>query len=170
MNIESLLPFGLSAENAITAMASLAAFGTVCAVWNGLLAKDPLSVRAKRLQQRREELKAGLMTPRGNRHRMVSAMGVMRNVTQRFHLLRSKTADKIAGRLAQAGLRSKDAVVTFLFLKISLPFVFGGGAFVLFNVLGVVELAPPAPQRCFSDASCCRFRSPSSQPFASRSS
>ncbi len=146
MNIESLIPFGVSVENAITAMASLAAFGTVCAVWNALLAKDSLSVRAKRMLQRREELKAGLMTPRRNPHRKVSAMGMMRNVTQRFHLLRSKTADKIADRLAQAGLRSKDAVVTFLFMKIILPFVFGGGAFLLFNVLRVVELAPPMPQ------------------------
>jgi tight adherence protein C len=127
-------------------MASLAAFGTVCAVWNALLARDSMGVRAKRLRQRREELKSGLMAPRRNRHRKVSAMGMMRNVTHRFNLLRSKAADRIAGRLAQAGMRSKDAVVTFLFLKICLPFVFGGVAFLLFNVLGIGNLKPPMPQ------------------------
>ena len=146
MNIETLLPFGLSMETAITAMAALAAFGIVCAVWNALLANDTMGVRAKRLRQRREELKAGLAAPRRNRQRRVSAMGMMRNVTHRFDLLRSKTADKIAERLAQAGLRSKDAVVTFLFMKISLPFVFGAAAFVVFNILGVGHLAPPMPQ------------------------
>ncbi len=146
MNIESLLPFGVSMENVIAAMASLAAFGTVCAVWNALLARDSVGVRAKRLRLRREELLAGHRAPRRNPHRKASAMGVMRNVTHRFHLLRSKAADKIAERLAQAGMRSKDAVVTFLFMKIILPFVFGGGAFVLFNMLGVGKLSPPLPQ------------------------
>jgi tight adherence protein C len=67
-------------------------------------------------------------------------------VTHRFHLLRSKAADKIAERLAQAGLRSKDAVVTFLFMKIILPFVCGGGAFLVFNILGVGAFEPPMPQ------------------------
>jgi tight adherence protein C len=146
MNIESLLPFGISMEDAITAMAALAAFGTVCAVWNALLARDSMGVRAKRLCQRREELKSGLMAPRRNRHRKVSAMGMMRNVTHRFNLLRGKAADRIAERLAQAGMRSKDAVVTFLFLKICLPFVVGGAAFLLFNVLGIGNLEPPMPQ------------------------
>ncbi len=146
MNIETLLPFGLTMESAITAMAALAAFGTVCAVWTALLAGPSVGSRAKRLQARRAQLKAGMMAPRHNRHRKVSAIGFMRNVTQRFNLLRSKAADKIAARLAQAGLRSKDAVVTYLFLKISLPFVFGGGGFLLFNVLHVGALEPPVSQ------------------------
>jgi tight adherence protein C len=146
MNIESLLPFGVSMADVIAAMASVTAFGTVCVVWTALLARDTVGVRAKRLRQRREQLKAGLMAPRRNLHRKASAIGAMRNVTLRFNLLRSKAADKIAERLAQAGMRSKDAVVTFLFLKISLPFLFGGGGFLLFNVLEVGHLSPPMPQ------------------------
>ena len=144
MNLEAMLPFGLTLDGAVSATAAMAAFATVFAVWNALIARDPLGARARGLRKRREELKAGLTQATRNRHRRqtANAIGMMRSITQRFDLLRTKTAANITDRLAQAGWRSKDGAVMFLFCKLALPFVFGGAAFVLFNLMGVLNLSP----------------------------
>lgn len=143
MNIENILPFPL--ETAITAMAGIAAFGTVCVVWAALLVPDLMSVRAKRLSQRRGELRSDLMSARRQTRHKTAAVGLMRQVTQRFNLLRTKTTAKTAEKLAQAGWRQKDALVIFLFMKLVLPFVFGAAAFVVFNLMAVAELQDPLP-------------------------
>jgi len=144
MNLEAMLPFGLTLDGAVSATAAMAAFATVFAVWNALIARDPLGARARGLRKRREELKAGLTQATRNRHRRqtANAIGMMRSITQRLDLLRTKTAANITDRLAQAGWRSKDGAVMFLFCKLALPFVFGGAAFVLFNLMGVLNLSP----------------------------
>lgn len=141
MNVLDALPF--SAETAITILAAVAAFGTVYVIWTALLAPDPMSARARRLRQRQSELRADIMST-GRQHK-AAAVGLMRRVIQRFNLLKSTTGGKTVERLAQAGWRGKDALVTFLFMKLVLPVVFGGGALVVFNLVPVIELAPPMP-------------------------
>jgi tight adherence protein C len=143
MNLQSMLPFSL--ETAITVMAAVAAFGTVCVVWVALLVPDLMSVRAKRLRHRQDELRADLMSVRRQAQHKAAAVGLMRRVIQRLNLLKTKTGSKTLERLAQAGWRSKDALVTFLFMKLVLPFVFGGVAFVLLKVLHIIVLADPLP-------------------------
>lgn len=141
MNIANLLPFSL--ETAVTVMAAVAAFGTVCVVWAAMLVPDLMSARAKRLHQRRGELRSDLMSARRQTRHKTAAVGVMRQVAQRFNLLRTKTGAKTSERLAQAGWRHKDALVIFVFMKLVLPFVFGATAFVLFNLMAIIELKEP---------------------------
>jgi tight adherence protein C len=136
MTLESLLPFGLSSEGAITAMAAVAGFAVVCAVWQALLSYDPLAVRARRLRERRGELRNTWRAGRGNETRKRTVKSAMRAVAHRLNLLRSKTTGKAAARLACAGWRSRDALITFMVAKLCLPFVFGAAAFVLVDVLG----------------------------------
>lgn len=141
MNVLDALPF--SPETAITVLAAVAAFGTVCVIWTALLVPDLMGARAKRLRQRQTELRADIMSTR--RQHKAAAVGLMRQVIQRLNLLKSRTGNKTAERLSQAGWRAKDALVTFLFMKLVLPFIFGGVAFVVFNLMPVIELAPPMP-------------------------
>ncbi|MBL8658586.1 MAG: type II secretion system F family protein [Rhodospirillales bacterium] len=141
MNVLDALP--VSPETAITVMAALAAFGTVCVVWAALLMPDLMRVRARRLRHRQNELRADIMSQR--RQHKAAAVGLMRRVIQRLDLLKSKTSGKTSERLLQAGWRSKDALVTFLFMKLVLPFAFGGVTFLLLDVMHVVELAAPMP-------------------------
>lgn len=141
MNVLDALP--VSPETAITLLAAVAAFGTVCVVWAALLVPDLMSVRAKRLRQRQNELRADIMSSR--RQHKAAAVGLMRQVIQRLNLLKSKTANKTGERLAQAGWRGKDALVTFLFMKLVLPFVFGGAAHIWLNVMNAIELSGPLP-------------------------
>lgn len=138
MSWPAALPF--SPETAITVMAALAAFGIVWAVWSALVVPDLMSTRAKRLRRRQDELRAGMLSTRRQAQHKAAAMGLMRRVTLRLNLLKAKTGSKTVERLAQAGWRSKDALVIFVFMKLVLPFVFAAGAFFLFNVMQLVEL------------------------------
>jgi tight adherence protein C len=142
MNTSSLLALGIDLEYVITLMAGLAAFGTVFAVWSAFVAKDPMGGRAKRLAQRRAELKAGMAAPKGNSQRKLHTMGMMRGIAQRFNLLRSETASKVSLRLSQAGWRSKDALIVFMVLKLTLPLVFGLGAYLVLGVVSGENLSP----------------------------
>ena len=142
MNFFDYLPAELSPENLIAVVASGVAFATVYAVWNALTARDPLGSRAKALRQHREKLKAGMTAARRSERRTVVAMGMMRRVIQRFNLMRTQQATKIVDRLAEAGWRSKDALVAFLFMKICLPFAFGAAAVFAIYGVGIIDVPP----------------------------
>ena len=142
MNFFDYLPAELSPENLIAVVASGVAFATVYAVWNALTARDPLGSRAKALRQHREKLKAGMTAARRSERRTVVAMGMMRRVIQRFNLMRTQQATKIVDRLAEAGWRSKDALVAFLFMKICLPFAFGAAAVFAIYGIGIIDVPP----------------------------
>ena len=142
MNMSDYLPAYLSPENLIAVVASGIAFVTVFAVWNALTARNPLSGRAKALRQHRENLKAGLIAPRRSDRRTVATMSMMRRVIQRFNLMRTQQATKVIDHLAEAGWRSKDALVAFLFMKICLPFAFGAAAAFLIYGVGIIDVPP----------------------------
>ncbi len=133
---------GMSPDILITSAAGLVAFFTVFAVWQALIRRDPMAARAKSLGQHRETLKAGMMKANSNRFQRVETLSVMRRVTERLNLLKGEHVAKTVERLMQAGWRSKDAVVVFLFLKLSLPFVLGGVAALFVYGFDVVA-GPP---------------------------
>lgn len=119
-------------EDVLTALAALCAFVTVIAVWYALLWKDPIAVRAGKLRRRQDELKAGLMAARRSPHRReVRGMDAIRLLATRLNLLKSKTTVGAGELLARAGWRSKDALATYLVMKLVLPFVFGVAALLL---------------------------------------
>ena len=142
MNPLDLLPFGIPPETIVSGLAATAAFVTVYAIWQGLLVRDPMASRARQLTKQRAALKAGLLTTRRNKVRQLEPMDVMHRVTRRLNLLRSRQAETVGMKLAQAGWRSKDAMVAFLFLKVFLPFAFGGFGILFFYVLGALDLPP----------------------------
>jgi tight adherence protein C len=134
MNLDSILPAGMSAEDLIVLMAALTAFVSSFAVWSALLYRDPAARRAELMATQREALRAGLATTPRRKERDHS-LTFMRQVVDRLQLMKSSQAEKISNNLARAGWRSKDALVRYLFMKVALPFVFGGLA--LFLVYGL---------------------------------
>jgi len=68
----------------------------------------------------------------------------MRRVVTLFKLMRNQQSSKLNERLAQAGLRSRDAVVVFLFFKVAMPVVLAGAAFALVYGLEIGDLSPTA--------------------------
>ncbi len=139
MNLESFLPAGLSAEDLIVAMAALTAFVSAFAVWSALLYRDPAARRAELMATQREALRAGVSGSRRRKDRDHS-MTFMRQVVDRLELMKSSQAEKIANNLARAGWRTKDALVRYLFMKVALPFAFGGMALFMVYGLNLGEL------------------------------
>lgn len=141
MNPLDLLPADSPVEDMIVAMAALTAAMSAYLVYRVMLVRDPVAPRLRRLKERRTELRRELAAPR-RRIRRERSIGAMRSVVERFNLLRTREARKASDRLMQAGHRSPDAVTVYFFLKLALPFAFGGIALAAIFVFGVVELAP----------------------------
>ncbi len=141
MTIADYLPWGVTPDDIITLLAGIAAFVSVYAVWNGLINRDPLGKRIKQLGARRDELREVIAGPRRRQKPdTAKGMGFMRSVVDRLKLMKSSQAAKIADGLAQAGYRSKDSVVIYLFAKMVMPFVMAGAVVLVFYVFEIVEL------------------------------
>lgn len=123
MNLQDVMPFGLDPIDVITIMAAVTAFLVVFAVYSAALSRDPMRGRVKALQDRRDALKAGLMTPQRRRKpiKKVDSVDAMRQVVSKLQLLQSEQTRKVSQMLVQAGWRSKDAVVVYMFFKMVLP-------------------------------------------------
>ena len=134
MSLDIIEMTGMNAEDLIVLMAALTAFVSSFAVWSALLYRDPAAKRAELMATQREALRAGLVTTQRRKERDHS-LTFMRQVVDRLQLMKSSQAEKITNNLARAGWRSKDALVRYLFMKVALPFVFGGLA--LFLVYGL---------------------------------
>lgn len=135
MNLEALLPAGLTPEQVVIAMAALTAFVSFFAVWNALLHRDPAARRAEQMATQREALRAGIATTRRRRPERQQTLSVMSKVVEKLKLAKSMQADKIKTNLARAGWRGNDAEIRYLFMKVVLPFVFGGAAaFLLYGL------------------------------------
>ncbi len=131
------LPLGLSPEAMILLSAFCSAVLTVFAIWNAFMHRDPMAAKARELAERRLKLKEAATSGRDKKQNE-KAVGFMREVVTRLNLLRSKHADGISKKLAQAGWRSHDAMVAYLFAKATFPLVAAGlvGFFLLFGKLG----------------------------------
>ena len=118
------LPGGVAPEDVVIWMAAASAFFTVMAVWFGLIVPQQSSRRVRELAQRREQLKAGVVSPTRRKNRQAST-SFMRQVVTKLNLQRSQRAEMITRRLQQAGWRSSDAVIRYLFFKAVMPIILG---------------------------------------------
>jgi tight adherence protein C len=100
------------------------------AIWQTLRGRNPFERRYSQIVQRRETLRQTALSPRRTRQRMTAA-GMMSEVVKGLNLLRSKRAHDARMLLAQAGMRSEQAMIRYLFARVSLPFAFG--AFVIID-------------------------------------
>ncbi len=140
--LNEILPFGLTADSLLIVLLSAMAFTTIMAIWFGLIERHPIEARAQRVAQRRNELKAGLLKPGNQSSRRVESLSVIKRVVKTLKLAQNQQVDKIQDRLAQAGFRSRDAVIFFFFFKIITPIGFGIGAFIVFYLLKLGDLTP----------------------------
>src|SRR5262249_40777339 len=116
MSPSDFLPHGISSETLISLAAGVAAFVTIVALSRSLLPHDPMAARVKAHAKRRAQLRAGLVaTPRRSRQ---SRVGLLRNLVERLKLTQSEESRRAADQLAQAGFRSRDALIVFLSLRL----------------------------------------------------
>jgi tight adherence protein C len=122
--LEDWLPAGISPDNLIAFLAALAVLVTVIAIWQTLRSNNPYQRRFSQIVERKELLRRNALAATRPRQRMTAA-GVMNEAVKRLNLLRSKHASGARQELARAGLRSRDAMIRYLFARITLPFLFG---------------------------------------------
>jgi len=144
--LEDWLPYWLSADDLIAGLAALAVLITALAIWQALRARNPFERRYSQIAQRRENLRAAVVDVRPTRQR-VTAAGFMSEVVTRLNLLRSKHAHDARMLLAQAGMRSNEVMIRYLFARLAMPFVFG--AVVLADTYGAHVLPIPESLRTF---------------------
>ncbi len=110
--------------DAIFVLAWVGTFCAVVTVWIPLMDRTPNGRRAMALRDRRQDL---LTEARSSKRRGLakSGLGFAKTVVQRMELLGSDQADIASRKMLQAGKRSKDAVVIFLFMKLAMPVLLG---------------------------------------------
>jgi tight adherence protein C len=121
---------GIDVVWAATLLAAVCATAVMVAVYNVATVRDPMLKRVKSLNERREQLKAGITASTAKRRAKLVKKNVtanrMRGMLQSMKVLQDEQLKDIQQRLAQAGIRSKDIAVTIIFARMVLPILVGG--------------------------------------------
>ena len=132
MNFADYLPAAFSPDDFAVLMAAFGALSAMVVVWRALLVRDPSARRIRAVAGERAALRAKRLDP-------VAADR------------RSEQGRTAEFRLARAGWRSRDAMVAYLFFRLSLPFAFGVLAVSAIYLLEVYPVKPAfRPAICFT--------------------
>src|SRR5215217_2561442 len=121
-----------------TLLSAVATFAVLIAIYAATTVKDPMARRVKALNERREQLKAGIVASTNKRRKLTNrnqAADNVRQVLTQFKMLQDDQLKKTQQRLMQAGIRTKDLAFFIIFARFVLPVVLGLGAVVLIYVL-----------------------------------
>lgn len=135
------LPFGLEPLDLAAILIGIAVLMLMIAIWTAMTIRDPMKERLKVLNERRQQLRAGLAAPR-RRSPVVSkaeATATMGRILEKFKILQDQQTKEVSERLAQAGWRSKDAVINFQFARLVAPLAAGLIALFLIYGVGILE-------------------------------
>lgn len=129
----------------IMVLASLGSFISILAVGLPLVRRDQLDSRLKAVAERRVELsrhqQASLQ--KSAQARSLARVGFMKQVLERLKLQQLIQSKAVRKRLAQAGLRSQAAAITFTFARLVLPI--GLGLFTALMLFGSQKFAMSMP-------------------------
>lgn len=124
-------------------LAGIAAVAVIVAIYSALTIKDPMAKRVRALEGRREELKTGLVTSSAKKRqslvRKTDTTEKIKDTLGNMKVLQQSQVDVVQQKLAWAGIRNKELAVLIIGLRLVLPVVLGGTAFVL---LYLVEIYP----------------------------
>jgi tight adherence protein C len=90
--------------------------------------------RVKALNERREQLKAGIVASTNKRKKLTNrseAADRMRSILSQFKMLQDDQIKKVQEKLMQAGIRTKDLAFFIIFARFALPLVLGIAAVLM---------------------------------------
>jgi tight adherence protein C len=122
-----------------TMLSAVATFAVLFAIYAATTVKDPMARRVKALNERREQLKAGIVASTNKRKKLTNRNQAADNVRQllsQFKMLQEDQVKKTQQRLMQAGIRTKDLAFFIIFARFVLPVVIGIAAVLLLYVFG----------------------------------
>jgi tight adherence protein C len=129
-----------------TLLSGVAAFAVMLAIYAVSTVGDPMTKRVKALNDRREQLKAGITASTKRRAKLVQRNDTtdrMRSLLSSLKVLQDSQVKDAQVKLMQAGIRSKEWAVGVIFGRLALPIVFGG--IMLFVVYGTETFATWSP-------------------------
>ena len=114
-----------------TILSAVATLAVIFALYTATTVRDPMASRVKALNERREQLKAGIIVSSGKRRAKLTQKNEttdrMRSMLSSLRVLQEEQLKDAQTKLVQAGIRSKDAAVAVIFARMVLPIVIGGG-------------------------------------------
>lgn len=133
--------FGLSATDFGTLLAAVATLAMMFVLYSVMTVRDPMAKRVKALNERREQLKAGITASTARRRAKLvktnQATDQMRSFLSGLKVLQDDQLKEAQMKLAQAGIRSKDWAVAVIFGRMVLPIFIGGTAALLLYGVGM---------------------------------
>jgi tight adherence protein C len=126
-----------------TALAALATFAVLVAIYAATTVRDPMAKRIKALNERREQLKAGIVASTSKRRKKITnrneAADKVRSLLSSLKMLQTEQVEKAQLKLMQAGVRSKDLAFVVIFARFVLPVIVGA---VMVTLVYVVDYWP----------------------------
>lgn len=130
-----------------TLLSAVAAFAVMIAVYAAISVRDPMAKRVKALNDRREQLKAGITASTSKRRAKLvqksASADRIRDFLESFKILQDSQLKDAQTKLLQAGIRKKEWAVGVIFGRLVLPIVIGG--FMVFLVYGTDTFADWSP-------------------------
>ncbi len=120
-----------------TILFGIATFAVLVAIYAATSVRDPMAKRVKALNDRREQLKAGITASTKRRAKLVQRNDTadwMRQFLSSLKVLQDSQLKEAQQKLMQAGIRSKDWAVAVIFGRMVMPILLGGiMAFVIYG-------------------------------------
>jgi tight adherence protein C len=122
-----------------TLLAGIAGFAVLMAIYAAVTVKDPMAKRIKSLNDRREELKAGIVTASAKKRaslvRKTDTTDAMKEKLEGMKVLQESQIEDIQQKLAYAGYRNKELAVVVIMARMVLPIVLGLLGFFMIYVI-----------------------------------
>ena len=121
-----------------TILVGMAAAAVLLAIYAAVTVRDPMAKRVKALNERREQLKAGITVTAKKRASIVrknETTDRLRSTLSSLKVLQDSQVATVQQKLAQAGIRSKEWAVAVIFARMVLPILLGSfGAAMIYWV------------------------------------
>ena len=130
---------GVDVIAAGSVLAGLAAAFVLLAIYAAVTIRDPMAKRVKALNERREELKAGIVVAASRKRASIvrrnETTDRIRSILQRLRVLQDSQLAVAQQKLAQAGIRKKEWGVAIIMGRMIGPIVIGGlAAMVIYGM------------------------------------
>ncbi len=130
---------GINVVHAGSIMLMIAAAAMILAIYAAITVRDPMAKRVKALSERREQLKAGIITSAARKRNSIvrrnQTTDTIRGVLEKLRVLQDNQLAVVQQKLAQAGIRKKEWAVAVIFGRMIGPIVLGGLAILWIYVL-----------------------------------
>ena len=131
---------GIDVFYVATMLAAVAVAAVLFAIYMATTVRDPMAARVKALNERREQLKAGIVASTGKRRAKLTNKNEttdrMKSLLSSLKVLQESQFKTAQHKLVQAGIRSKDMAVAVIFARMVMPIVLGGGMVLAVYVFG----------------------------------